>query len=105
MCDCRKRITENFKGKASDFIPLRDKNKAIDRVEFKELLFVFGEKTDVIMHNTLQIFLDGRSKPIDVNIRHTFCPFCGEKQIKETSTIAKGDEKNNINKNGDNDNG
>jgi hypothetical protein len=57
--------------------------KPFEKVEIEVGFFMTGNKMETRTYSRAVISLRGQKKKESVNILHSFCPFCGEKTIKD----------------------
>lgn len=101
-CKCfeewRKLLKENYEE--------NNPGKIVEKVEVTPKALVFNRKANKTILATCsygELTLQGRKKPINVTLNHTYCPFCGEKydyrneeeepaeEQKEAETVKQGE--------------
>lgn len=89
MCNCRKDLQEDKDGLAAAYVARKHKGATIKSAELVEYAFPFVQRKDgsktllCVTTTTLRVETNERKRPVDITILHTYCPFCGEKYLKE----------------------
>lgn len=83
MCSC----VENLEKRIVSEQPLKDKVITKARLKSQVLLF---KSSQVVTSSILELEVEGRKRPIDQNVIHSFCPFCGKPYNKDGKEAQHG---------------
>jgi hypothetical protein len=78
-CTCIKEI----EGKVLEAHPTWN-DKKVESVRMDRVYAFEDNQTTIRTSTNLVVTVENQKKKYDVGITHTYCPFCGVKQIKET---------------------
>ena len=79
MCDCITRIEEKLTEKCKE----KRFNKPFEKVDLETSLVIIGNKLEARTFCRAFITLTGQKKVVETNVLHSYCPFCGEKIVKD----------------------
>lgn len=74
-CNCLKEFENLIKERGHE-------NKKVLTAEIQSLL-TFGKKVERFSCSTLTLQVEGRKSKIQIEVKHSFCPFCGIKTEEE----------------------
>ena len=82
MCDCIKRIEKEILEKREEY-----KGRKLLKAKLQHTTFPMSGLKIMgrITTQPLELELEGRKTPLKTDISHTYCPWCGEKYLKEES--------------------
>ena len=76
-----------IKQKLTEYLQAKNRvKKPLQKIEISNVYVNVNQKTlslDEVTVQTFEIYIEGQKKPIQSTIQHTFCPWCGKKEIKD----------------------